>query len=65
MDFHANTPRRFRAAFETLLCQKLFRMLAYKTGEITAELILTGRRWISTFSAGPKDRPCRSEARAS
>jgi hypothetical protein len=32
---------------------------------MTAELILAGRRWISTFAAEPKDRPCRKKVRAS
>jgi hypothetical protein len=43
----------------------LLRIYAYKTGEMTAELILAGRHWISTFAAEPKDRPCRTKVRAS
>src|ERR1700681_4826467 len=42
MDFHANTPRRYRRRLKTSLCRKLLRIHAYKTGEMTAELILVG-----------------------
>jgi hypothetical protein len=50
---------------KTLLCRKLLKRLAYKTGEMMVGLILVGQRWISTVAAGPKDRPCRKKVRAS